>query len=179
LTRLAGPLIGVLALSVVAQAQSTGFNFAVHANSRVTAEDIGMPAFPGATLNRHSGNDAAFDLGLTLGSKEFRLRGISYLSDASPDEILAFYRGALSHYGQVLECEHGRPVGAVTRTREGLTCDEHPDHDIHVDGANSGSDERDLRAGSPQSFRLAAIESPSGRPTKFVLMHVQIPEHHE
>jgi hypothetical protein len=172
-------LIAASTLPALASAQNDGFNFAVHANSRVTADQLGLPVFPGAVLNKHGHDDASFDLGLTLGSKSFRLRGVSYVTGASPANVLDFYRGALKHYGEVLECDHGRPVGSVTRTREGLTCDSKPGNHLHVDGGDSEGPEHDLRAGSPQRFRLAGVETADKSPTKFVLLLVEIPEHQD
>jgi hypothetical protein len=41
----------------------------------------------------------------------FRLLVASYLTSDSPAKILEFYRKPLAHYGEVLECYKGKPVG--------------------------------------------------------------------
>jgi hypothetical protein len=89
--------------------------------------------------------------------------------------VLAFYRDALSRYGQVLECDHGRPVGDLTRTNTGLTCRDDFNQDDN-DDRTSGS-EHDLRVGSPPNFRLVGVDE-SKESTEFVLMLVEIPLHH-
>lgn len=96
---------------------------------------------------------------------------MNYLSTDAPGPVLAFYRGALSRYGQVLECDHGRAVGDLTRTSSGLTCHDH---------ASDGGDERrgtsghDLRVGSPHNFRLVGVDDATGS-TEFILLYVEVP----
>jgi len=140
----------------------------------VTAEDLGLPLLRGARLSHQRRGDAAFDLGFTYGEKEFRLRGVSYVADDLPSDVLEFYRRPLLRYGEVLECEHGRAVGSLTRTSSGLTCDSHDRGDIHLDAVPSASDDHELRAGSPQAFRIVALDD-TASPTKFVLLFVEIP----
>jgi hypothetical protein len=99
-------------LSAVSFGQDSGINLALHANSHASAADIGLPAYPGATLFKDTDNDSAADLGLTLGDFHFSLMAVNYVTSDSPTQVLAFYRKPLSRYGQVLECDHGKPVGA-------------------------------------------------------------------
>ena len=73
-----------------------GFSFDVHANTNVSAADIGFEVYPGAVLNQRAHDDAAFDLGLTLNSSRYRLRGVEYLSADARADVLAFYHP----YGQ-------------------------------------------------------------------------------
>jgi hypothetical protein len=54
---------------------------------------------------------------------------------------LAFYRKPISRYGEVLECDHGKPVGSHSVTRNGLTgSDEHDGRTPTNVSANSSSD---------------------------------------
>jgi hypothetical protein len=101
-------------LSAVSFGQDSGINLALHANSRASAADIGLPAYPGATLFKDTDNDSAADLGPTLGDFHFSLMAANYVTSDSPAQVLAVYRKPLSRYGQVLECDHGKPVGALT-----------------------------------------------------------------
>lgn len=157
-----------------AVAQSTGFNFAIHANRRVSAADLGLPVPPGARLSHGRRSDAAFDLGFALGDKEYRLRGVSYVTDDAPSRVLNFYRTPLARFGEVLECERGRPVGKLTHSESGLTCDSRAEGDLDAEEVPSTADDRELRAGSPEAFHLVAVGE-SARRTKFVLLFVEIP----
>jgi hypothetical protein len=171
LSSLALCVTGVAGAAHPAGAQNTGFSLGMHANSNVSASDLGLPAYPGATLHQRGHDDAAFDLGLTLDGSRYRLRGVNYLSSDTPGRVLAFYRGALSRYGQVLECDHGHAVGEPTRTSSGLTCQDH---------VSDGGDDRhstsghDLRVGSPHNFRLVGVDDATD-PTEFILMYIEVP----
>jgi hypothetical protein len=92
-------------------AQNSDDRLELHANSHASAADIGLPAYPGATFYKDTNNDSAVDLGLNLGDFHFTLKAANYVSSDSPARILAFYRKPLSRYGEVLECDHGKPVG--------------------------------------------------------------------
>jgi hypothetical protein len=164
--------------STFAHAQNS-FDLAIHASSDVTPADIGLPAYPGAIpAKRHGSEDnAAFDIGFTFGDTHFRMRGISYDSDESPDRILEFYRKALGRYGDVLECDHGRPVGNLTVTSSGLTCsDQKNGHHIDIDGRLDSSKDHELRAGSPDQFRIVGINGSHSESARFVIMSVRVPK---
>jgi hypothetical protein len=137
----------VIVLNAVSFGQDSGVNLALHANSHASAADIGLPAYPGATLFKDTDNDSAADLGLTLGDFHFSLLAVNYVTSDSATQVLAFYRKPLSRYGEVLECDHGKPVGALTVTRSGLTCG----NESMNDSANSSTD-REIRAGSPHQY---------------------------
>ena len=158
-------------------AQDSGFNLAVHANAQTTAKDVGLPVYPGAQLYKRSHNDGAFDIGFTFGSASFRMMGVSYASTDSPTEVLAFYRSALAHYGDVLECIDGSPVGAVTTTHSGLTCSKPAGDHFHIDSHPDFSSDHELRAGTPRQFRIVALDDARSGSTRFVLFFVQVPKH--
>jgi hypothetical protein len=167
----------LLFVATVARAQNN-FDLAIHANSDVSPADIGLPAYPGATPSRKHGDDkSAFDIGFSYGDTHFRMRGISYDSDDSPGRILDFYRKALGRYGDVLECDHGRPVGSLTVTSSGLRCSDrkHGDH-LNIDGHIDSSKDHDLRAGSPDEFRIVGINESESQSARFVIMYVKTPK---
>jgi len=154
-------------------AQDSGME--LHANSKATAADIGLPAYPGATLYKDKDNDAAVDMGFSFGDSHFRLMAASYLSSDSPDKILAFYRKPLSHYGEVLECNDGKPVGTPTVTRSGLTCSDEHGGNVQVNG-HVNSKDHELRAGTPHQFRMVGIDKSEANATHFGLVYVQLPK---
>jgi hypothetical protein len=157
-------------------AQNSGLNLALHANSNTSAADIGVPAYPGAKIYKNPDSDSAVDLGFTFGGTNFRLMAASYVTGDSPAQVLAFYRKPLSRYGEVLECDHGKPVGALTVTRSGLTCsDEKGDH-VQVNGQANSSSDHELRAGSPKRFRLVGIDESHAGSTRFGLVYLELPK---
>jgi hypothetical protein len=148
----------------------------LHANSHASARDIGLPAYPGATLYKDTDNDSAVDLGLNLGDFHFTLKAANYVSSDSPDRILAFYRKPLSRYGDVLECEHGKPVGAHTTTRSGLTCSDEQDGHAKANANASTSSDHEIRAGTPHQYRVVGIDKSQPGSTHFGLVYVDLPK---
>jgi hypothetical protein len=152
--------------------QSSGANLELHANSNARAADIGLPAYPGATLYKEADNDsAAADLGLTVGDFHFSVMAVNYVTSDSPARVLAFYRKPLSRYGEVLECDHGKPVGALTVTRSGLTCGE-----VQVTGNTNSSTDHEIRAGLLHQYRIVGIDESHPGSTRFGLVYLELPK---
>ncbi|MGF7179412.1 hypothetical protein [Tunturiibacter psychrotolerans] len=159
-----------------ALSQKPGTNVELHANSHITARDIGLPAYPGATLLKDDDNSSSVDLGVTFGDFHFKMMVANYLTGHSPTEVLAFYRKSLSHYGEVLECDHGKPVGSVTATRSGLTCADDEGGHVQVNDSKDSSNGHELRAGSPLRYRLVGIDKPKDGATHFGLVYLELPK---
>src|ERR1700733_5017582 len=155
-------LLTAVSYAIPSFAQSSDFNLNVHANSHATAKDIGLPVYPGATPFKDKDSDSSADLGFALNSVQFNLQAASFVTKDSRDQVIAFYRKALAKYGEVLECNHGKPVGSLTVTKSGLTCGD------HNGGQTNGSDgDYELRAGRPERFRIVAVDSTDSEKTKF------------
>ncbi len=159
----------------VAFAQNSDVNLALHANSHTTAADIGLPSYPDATIYKNPDSDSAFDFGFTVGDSKFRVMVASYVSTDSPAQILAFYRQPLSHYGEVLECDHGKPVGSLKVARSGLTCSSKEKGDTEINGSVDSSNDHELRAGTPHQFRIVGIDESRPKSTRFGLVYVELP----
>ena len=171
-----------LAGATMAHAQDSSGGFELHANGNVTAAEIGLPAYPGATLYKNPKSDGAIDMGFTFGATHFRLVVASYVTGASPEKIFDFYRKPLARYGEVLECDHGKPVGAVKVAKGGLTCSDsgagHAEEGGHlqVDGGVDSSSDHELRAGTPHHFRIVGIGEKQGDSIRFGLVEVELPK---
>ena len=171
-----------LAGSAMCFGQDSGMNLALHANSNATAANVGLPGYPGAIPYRVGGeggdkdNDSSLDMGLAFGDFHFSVIVASYETGDSPETVLHFYRKPLSKYGEVLECENGKPVGKLTMTGTGLTCsDEHGGH-MQVDGHANSSDDHELRAGSLHKFRVVGIDDSKPGKTHFALIYLDLPK---
>jgi hypothetical protein len=168
---------GLLGGMACAQNSDSGFNLSLHAHDKVSAADIGLPQYPGSVADHDKDNSDSADLGFAFGDTKFNLRVASYKSSDSEGAVLAFYRKALARYGDVLECDHGKATGNLQRTHAGLTCGEqHGGHDgnLSINGMDS-SDDHELRAGSPQTMRIAAVE-PKGGGSRISLVYLELPK---
>lgn len=152
--------------------QNSDTNLELHARSHASAAGIGLPVYPGATLYKDKDNDSGGDLGLSFGDFHFSLMAINYATKDSPEQVLNFYRKPLSHYGQVLECDHGKPVGSLTVTRSGLKCDQKDSGDT----ASYSSSGHEIRAGSPEKFRIVGIDESHPGSTRFALVYLEVPK---
>jgi hypothetical protein len=151
--------------------QNSDVHLALHANSHASAAEAGLPAYPGATLYKDENNNSSADLGVTAGDFHFSVIAVKYVTSDSPERVLAFYRKPLSRYGEVLECDHGRPVGSLTTTRSGLTCG-----DSEGGGNTNSSENHEIRAGVPHQYRMVAIDESHPGSTRFDLVYLDLPK---
>ncbi|HTZ58304.1 MAG TPA: hypothetical protein VMB49_09420 [Acidobacteriaceae bacterium] len=139
---------------------------------RTSAADLGLPAYPGAVQQNDGdgGKSAKVDMG--FGSFRMRVRVVHYGSQDSRDQVMAFYRKALTQYGNVIECADGKPVGTPSVTWEGLTCDA-SGHDHTPARVDAG--EIQLKAGSSRHQHIVAFSNKTGLPTDFTMIALDLP----
>jgi len=163
-------------------AQDSGIHLSLDADSKTTAESVGLPAYPGAVIAKDSDKDgdSAANLGLSFGDFHFVLKVVRYKTPDPSDKVLGFYRKPLGRYGEVLECDRGQPVGALKVAKSGLTCADKNtgDHGTFKVNGDDTSDDHELRAGAPRRFHIVAIDdkhSGSGS-TSFSLVYLELPK---
>jgi len=152
----------------------TNASIELHANGKVTAGSIGLPDFPGARTFHGEHEDSTADLGLSFGDFHFRLLVAKYVTSASPQQVLEFYRKPLARYGDVIECEHGLAVGSPKVAGSGLTCSDTKGHSAHSGGESN--DAHELRSGIPRRFRVVGIDSGRADETHFTLLLIELPK---
>lgn len=166
-----------LGCTAPAAAQSSSKGAEMHVNGQATAADVGLPGYPGATLYTAPGNDSSsVDLGLSFGNFHFRVIAASYKTGDTPEKVLDFYRKPLSRYGDVLECDHGKPVGALKVAHSGLTCSGDGDNHMQAGSSPDSATDHELRAGTPSKFRIVGIGEPVGSSTRFGVVLVELPK---
>jgi hypothetical protein len=153
-------------------AQNSGFE--LHANDKASPADVGLPSYPGATLYKDNDNSPTFNLGYAFGDSSFHLIGANYITNDPAAQVLTYYRKPLSRYGEVLECKDGKPVGSLTVTRSGLTCSDKGGH-VQINGHSDAKGD-ELRAGTPQEFRMVGIDDAKVKGTRFTLVYVHLPK---
>lgn len=169
-------LLTAVSYAIPSFAQSSDFNLNVHANSHATAKDIGLPVYPGATPFKDKDSDSSSaDLGFLLNSFHFSVKAVSFVTTDSPEHVLEFYKKPLAKFGEVLECDHGKPVGSLTVTKSGLTCGDRKSGSGHMSWNGSDSD-HELRAGMPEQFRIVGVDSTENGKTKFGLVALVLPK---
>ncbi len=137
---------------------------------QTSAADLGLPAYPGAVTDTSNDGNRSAKVDMGFGSFKLRVRVAHYKSEDDRDQVMAFYRKALSGYGSVIECVGGKAVGGLSTTREGLTCD-HSDHD---QATSHGPGDLQLKAGSARHQHIVAFGNGSS-PTEFTLIALDLP----
>ncbi len=144
-----------------------------------TAASIGLPEYPGARVidKKDDGDNGSVDLHMGFGPWQLHVQVASYGTTDAQDKVIAFYRQALSKYGDVLECDGNDAVGKLTRTSEGLTC---TDHDTggstkwNKSGANINDLHLELKTGSRHHQHLVGFKQKEGE-TRFSLIALDLP----
>lgn len=167
-------LMGAVSLPVPSFGQNSDFNLNVHANSHATAKDIGLPPYPGATPFKDKDSDSSSaDLLFLLNSFHFSVKAASFVTTDSPEHVIEFYKKPLAKFGEVLECDHGKPIGSLTVTKTGLTCGDRKSGHMTVNGSDS---DHELRAGTPEQFWLVGVDGAENGKTKFGLAALVLPK---
>ena len=166
--------------AVMAQNSGTkddGLNLELHANGHASATKIGLPMYPGAALYKGTSkdSDSQADLGFTFEDFHMEVIAVTYVTHDPATKVLDFYRKPLSRYGQVLECDRGKPVGKLARTNTGLTCSNDKGGHVQVNGSPNSGEDVELRAGWPHKFRLVGIDSSHAGETRFGLVYLELP----
>ncbi len=154
----------------------------VHVNTdQTTAADLGLPVYPGAQIAQDKENDKSADVHLGFGEWELRVKVVNYATPDSQDKVAAFYKKALTRYGDVIACQNKAPVGAPATTSEGLTCSDSSGAHMKVDansqgyGYSTGQGGFELKAGSKRHQHIVAFESSAPGQTRFSLVALDLP----
>jgi hypothetical protein len=139
--------------------------------------ELGLPAYPGSVLETAGDGNRSAKVDLGFGSWKLRVKMAHYSTADNRDQVLNFYRKALSEYGGVIECAGDKPVGMPVTTGEGLSCD-HSDHSDHDHGSlhsNFHSGDLELKAGSPRHQHIVVLHGGSTSATHFSLIALDLP----
>jgi hypothetical protein len=141
---------------------------------QTSAADLGLPAYPGSVKDAGSDGNKSANVDLGFGAWKLRVKVAHYTTGDNREQVMAFYRKALSAYGSVIECDGERPVGVPATTGEGLTCD-HTGHERSAAHGNFSSDDLQLKAGSARHQHIVSFHEGSGSPTHFSLIALDLP----
>jgi hypothetical protein len=150
----------------------------VHVNTNQTsAEDLGLPLYPGATAVKGDGDHESADVHLGFAEWEMRVRTVSYQTADPQDKVKDFYKKALGRYGDVITCQGNTPVGTPAVTSEGLTCaeDKSPKVQLNREDSLLGKENLMLKAGSKRHQHIVGFENPHGSQTRFALVALDLP----
>jgi hypothetical protein len=147
---------------------SSGTSVGFILSDDATAQDVGLPIYPGAKrLKDTSDNGSALQMGLWGGSGGFKLVVLKLESDDSAGKIAAFYRKALDRYGKVVDCSSSSGSQKKSDSGHGLQFDCEQDRPAAGGFA--------FKAGTKRNQHIVAVE-PDGKRNKISLVYVWLPD---
>ncbi|HKF04458.1 MAG TPA: hypothetical protein VKB49_19205 [Candidatus Sulfotelmatobacter sp.] len=138
----------------------------IHVSKAANPEDVGIAIYPGAKLKeKDSGDDKSANVNISGFGYGLKVVALEYESNDAPDKVLAFYRGQLKKYGNVVECHTGS-LHVKTEIKK------HDDgsHELTCDG--DGGRDIELKVGTEENQHIVAVE-PSGSGANFSLVYVR------
>jgi hypothetical protein len=147
--------------------------------------DVGLPVYPGAVATGDQGKySGAADIHMSFGKWQLHVKAVEYQSNDPEFKVVAFYKKAMSSYGNVLTCKDKKPMGQPVATSQGLTCANDHEYDVSMDAESSKnhvnvttpkiSGDIKLLAGSPENQHIIEF-TPTSDGTKFSIVAVQLP----
>jgi len=138
----------------------------VKVDTGTSANDAGMPLYPGALAKQSSGDDKdRAHVSVNTPFLKVKVVALKFTSDDAPEKILGFYRDKLSNYGKVLEC---KDKGEDVALQHGHTLDS----PVTCGTAKSG-DGTTLKVGTEGNQHLVTVRS-SGKGSEFELVYVRV-----
>jgi hypothetical protein len=148
----------------------------VHVNTdQTSAADLGLPLYPGAEMVTDDDKHKSADVHLGFGEWQLRVKAVSYSTPDSQDKVAAFYKKALTRFGDVITCQGNSPVGTPAVTHEGLTCEDNGKNDkVKFDSSDFRQDFQ-LKAGSKRHQHIVGFEDSKSGKTHFALVALDLP----
>src|ERR1700736_6822052 len=93
--------------------QDKNLDLQLHVGKDADAQKVGLPLYPGARLKHDAQNQNRANFALLTGAFGMKLVVAKYDSGDAPAKVIAYYRGQLKRYGQVIECRTKESGGHV------------------------------------------------------------------
>lgn len=143
----------------------------IHVSKGADVHDTGLPVFPGAQPKKKGDSDddeKSANVDISTSAFGLKVVALEYQTDATTDQVIAYYKDKLKQYGNVLECH---------------TNAKHYSYDAHSDADKEHSDELkcegsngktiELKAGTKSNQHIVAI-NPDGKGSNFALVYVRM-----
>jgi hypothetical protein len=148
----------------------------VHVNTNQTsAADLGLPLYPGAEPVTDDDKHKSADVHLGFGEWQLRVKAVSYSTPDSQEKVAAFYKKALTRFGDVITCKGNSPVGTPTATHEGLSCEDNDKSNKVKFDDNDFKQDFQLKAGSKRHQHIVGFEDSKAGKTRFALVALDLP----
>jgi len=141
----------------------------IHVHKDATAEDTGLPVYPGARLKEKDSNGSDKSANVSISGFGYGLRvvALEYTSDDAPAKVVSYYQDQLKKFGNVLVC-HTTHLDVNMDMK-----DSDRDKDSHdLTCAGSSGTNVELKVGTRENQHIVAVE-PEGKGSSFSLVYVR------
>ncbi len=144
----------------------------IHVSNDADVRDVGLAVYPGARKKEKdsSGDEKSANVNISGPGFGVKVVAVEYLSDDSPDKLIAYYRDQLKKYGSVLEC-HTSKHGSDVEVNKMSHPDRKESKKLTCDNDDSGKTV-ELKVGTEDNQHIVAVE-PQGKGSSFALVYVQ------
>jgi len=144
----------------------------IHVSKDADVRDVGLAVYPGARKKQKdsSGDEKSANVNISGPGFGVKVVAVEYLSDDSPDKLVAYYRDQLKKYGSVLECHTSKHGGDVEVNKMSHQ-DKKESRKLTCDNDDSGKTV-ELKVGTEDNQHIVAVE-PQGKGSSFALVYVQ------
>jgi protein involved in sex pheromone biosynthesis len=140
----------------------------IHVSKQATAEDTGLPVYPGARLKEKGsdGDNKSANVNISGFGYGLRVVALEYESNDTTDKIIAYYKDQLKRYGTVLVC-HTKDFDANMDLKDS---DHEGSHPLTCEGSSGNNIE--LKVGTKENQHLVSIKQ-EGKGSSFALVFIR------
>jgi hypothetical protein len=143
----------------------------LHVSEQADVRDAGLSVYPGAkpAPRENSDNEKSANVNLSVPGFALKVVAAEFLSDDSPDKVIAYYDKELAKYGKPIQCRggwnsgHASASGGKDELSKPVSCDK---------GEGSG-DGVELKVGTEGNQHVVSVKSNS-KGTRFALVYVRM-----
>ncbi len=159
-----------LACSATQAQKKEGLEAGLRIGTQASAQELGLPLYPGATVQRDDSDDkGAVRIDLWGGLFGLKLAVGKFASTDGLEAVAAHYRKAMAAYGTVLECRASDKSPASAAPKKGKGGDE----PVSCDDSSPATEELVLKVGSERNQRVVAMK-PVGKSLHFQIVRIEL-----
>ena len=132
----------------------------IHVNKDLSANDTGLPAYPGAKISEDSHDHKGVTVNIDTEKFGLKVVAVKFETNDSPETVLDFYRQKMKSLGHVSECKGSFNLDVKNKGQEHeIRCEEKPD-------------QTELMVGDGNRHRAVKVQ-PHGKGSRLELLYVQ------
>jgi hypothetical protein len=149
----------------------------IHVTNDADARDTGLPVYPGARQKKEekNGEEKSANVNISAGFFALKVVALEFLTDDSPEKVVAYYKDHLKTYGAILECRTTNRHGSSGDVNARMGKDKDSKDSDKLTCEQSSGPTIELKVGTKQNQHIVSISpQEKGKGTEFALVYVQM-----